>query len=116
MPIAYEKGAAVLRMVEAWVGEEAFQKGVNAYIEKFKYGNARGGGLLGHDDDEHGQAGRSRDGRLRRSAGRADGRSAITCADGRGAATVAQDAPAGRRQRATPRRRPAGTSGLHQDS
>ena len=40
-PIAYEKGAAVLRMVEAWVGEEAFRKGVNAYIEKFKYGNAR---------------------------------------------------------------------------
>jgi aminopeptidase N len=40
-PIAYEKGAAVLRMLEQWVGEEDFQKGVNAYIEKFKYGNAR---------------------------------------------------------------------------
>ena len=38
--IAYEKGAAVLRMVEEWVGEEAFQKGVNAYIDRFKYGNA----------------------------------------------------------------------------
>jgi aminopeptidase N len=40
-PIAYEKGAAVLRMIEDWVGEEGFQKGVNAYIDKFKYGNAR---------------------------------------------------------------------------
>jgi aminopeptidase N len=40
-PIAYEKGAAVLRMLEAWVGADDFQKGVNAYIEKFKYGNAR---------------------------------------------------------------------------
>lgn len=38
--IAYEKGAAVLRMVESWVGEEAFRTGVNAYIERFKYGNA----------------------------------------------------------------------------
>jgi aminopeptidase N len=40
-PIAYEKGAAVLRMLEAWVGPPDFQKAVNAYIEKFKYGNAR---------------------------------------------------------------------------
>jgi puromycin-sensitive aminopeptidase len=40
-PIAYEKGAAVLRMLESWVGEEPFQKGVNAYIDRFKYGNAR---------------------------------------------------------------------------
>ena len=40
-PIAYEKGAAVIRMVEAWLGEDAFRKGVNAYLEKFAYGNAR---------------------------------------------------------------------------
>jgi aminopeptidase N len=40
-PIAYEKGAAVLRMVEAWVGEEPFRAAVNAYIERFQYGNAR---------------------------------------------------------------------------
>jgi aminopeptidase N len=39
-PIAYEKGAAVLRMVESWAGPEAFRTGVNAYVEKFKYGNA----------------------------------------------------------------------------
>jgi aminopeptidase N len=40
-PIAYEKGAAVLRMVEAWVGEDAFRAGVNTYIGKFQYSNAR---------------------------------------------------------------------------
>ena len=40
-PIAYEKGAAVLRMLEEWLGEKDFQKGINAYIEKYKYGNAR---------------------------------------------------------------------------
>ena len=39
--IAYEKGAAVLRMVESWVGEEPFRAGVNAYLDRFKYGNAR---------------------------------------------------------------------------
>jgi aminopeptidase N len=39
--IAYEKGAAVIRMIERWLGEEAFRKGVNAYVDKFKYGNAR---------------------------------------------------------------------------
>ena len=39
--IAYEKGAAVLRMIEAWVGEDAFRTGVNAYIDRFKYSNAR---------------------------------------------------------------------------
>ena len=39
--ITYEKGAAILRMVEAWVGEEPFRDGVNAYLDKFKYGNAR---------------------------------------------------------------------------
>jgi puromycin-sensitive aminopeptidase len=40
-PIAYEKGAAVLRMLEQWIGEQDFQKGVNAYIDKFQYSNAR---------------------------------------------------------------------------
>jgi aminopeptidase N len=38
--IAYGKAASVLRMVEAYVGPETFQKGVNAYLEKHKYANA----------------------------------------------------------------------------
>jgi aminopeptidase N len=38
--IAYQKGAAVLRMVEQYVGAETFRKGVNAYIEAHAYKNA----------------------------------------------------------------------------
>jgi aminopeptidase N len=38
--IAYGKAASVLRMVEAYVGPEVFQKGVNGYLEKHKYANA----------------------------------------------------------------------------
>ena len=40
-PIAYEKGAAVLRMIESWVGEAAFQKAINVYVGQHKCGNAR---------------------------------------------------------------------------
>jgi len=38
--IAYQKGAAVLRMIEAYVGAETFKKGVNAYLQAHAYGNA----------------------------------------------------------------------------
>jgi len=39
-PISYEKAAAVLRMVEAYVSPEVFRRGVNVYLRKFLYGNA----------------------------------------------------------------------------
>lgn len=38
--IAYGKAAAVLRMVEAYLGPETFRKGVNAYLNQYAYGNA----------------------------------------------------------------------------
>jgi aminopeptidase N len=38
--IAYDKAAAVIRMVEAYVGEEVFRKGANAYLQTHAYGNA----------------------------------------------------------------------------
>jgi aminopeptidase N len=38
--IAYGKTAAVLRMEENWVGEEAFRDGIRAYLKKYSYGNA----------------------------------------------------------------------------
>ncbi len=38
--IAYEKSAAVLRMIEGWVGEDAFRAGVNNYLQRHAYGNA----------------------------------------------------------------------------
>jgi aminopeptidase N len=39
--IAYGKTAAVLRMLESWLGEETFRKGVNLYLEQHAYGNTR---------------------------------------------------------------------------
>ncbi|MDP9266885.1 MAG: M1 family metallopeptidase [Acidobacteriota bacterium] len=38
--IAYEKTAAVLRMLEGYEGAAAFQQGTNAYLEAHKYANA----------------------------------------------------------------------------
>jgi len=38
--IAYEKGAAVLRMIEHYVGADTFKKGVNAYLAAHAYQNA----------------------------------------------------------------------------
>ena len=37
--ISYNKTAAVLRMVEGYVGPALFRKGVNAYLAKYAYGN-----------------------------------------------------------------------------
>jgi alanyl aminopeptidase len=38
--ITYDKGAALLRMVEQWVTPEAFQRGVRAYLAEHRFGNA----------------------------------------------------------------------------
>ncbi len=38
--ITYEKGGAVLRMIEAWLGEEPFRKGIRLYMRRFARGNA----------------------------------------------------------------------------
>ena len=38
--ITYQKGKAVVRMLEAYVGEDAFRAGVRTYIKKHAYGNA----------------------------------------------------------------------------
>jgi tricorn protease interacting factor F2/3 len=40
--ISYQKGASVLRMLETYVGEDTFRRGVSAYLKKFQYGNASG--------------------------------------------------------------------------
>ena len=39
--IAYEKGGAVLRMIEGYLGRETFRRGVNAYLQAHAYGNAK---------------------------------------------------------------------------
>jgi len=38
-PITYEKGGAVLKQLVAWVGEDAFFRGVEAYFKRHGYGN-----------------------------------------------------------------------------
>ncbi|MDQ6647702.1 MAG: M1 family metallopeptidase [Pseudomonadota bacterium] len=38
--ITYQKGAGVIAMFENYVGEKTFQKGMRAYIQKHKFGNA----------------------------------------------------------------------------
>ncbi|HEY6349875.1 MAG TPA: M1 family metallopeptidase [Candidatus Angelobacter sp.] len=38
--ISYDKGAAVMRMIESYVTPEVFRRGVNSYLRKFQYSNA----------------------------------------------------------------------------
>ncbi|MFQ5496590.1 MAG: M1 family metallopeptidase [Nitrosopumilus sp.] len=40
--ISYDKGGCVLRMLEHYVGEPNFQKGLKKYLSDFKYKNAQG--------------------------------------------------------------------------
>jgi len=43
--ISYGKGASVLRMAEAYVGESAFRRGVSRYLSAHRWGNAEAGDL-----------------------------------------------------------------------
>lgn len=40
--ISYGKGASILRMTEAWLGEEKFRDGIRRYLAEFPYSNAKG--------------------------------------------------------------------------
>jgi tricorn protease interacting factor F2/3 len=46
--ISYGKGASILRMIEAYVSPEKFQKGVSSYLQRFRYSNAAGRDLWNH--------------------------------------------------------------------
>jgi aminopeptidase N len=43
--ITYEKGAAVLRMVESYVGADGFRRAINRYLQAHAYGNATSEGF-----------------------------------------------------------------------
>jgi aminopeptidase N len=43
--LAYSKGSAVLGMVESWIGEKAFHKGIADYLEAHAWDNATGADL-----------------------------------------------------------------------
>ncbi|HEX4302210.1 MAG TPA: M1 family metallopeptidase [Rhizomicrobium sp.] len=45
--ITYDKGAAVLRMFEAYAGPEGWQRGIHAYLTKFARGNATAHDFIG---------------------------------------------------------------------
>ncbi|MEO8809714.1 MAG: M1 family metallopeptidase [Rhodanobacter sp.] len=45
--ITYQKGAGVIAMFENYVGEKTFQKGMRAYIQAHKFGNATASDLVG---------------------------------------------------------------------
>ncbi len=38
--ISYDKGASILRMLENYLGEDAFKRGLRKYLSEHKYGNA----------------------------------------------------------------------------
>jgi aminopeptidase N len=38
--ITYEKGAAVIRMIESYLGENTFRKGIDLYMHRYQYSNA----------------------------------------------------------------------------
>src|SRR6266571_927433 len=46
--ISYGKGASILRMIEAYIGPDNFQKGVGTYLQQFRYSNASGRDLWDH--------------------------------------------------------------------
>ncbi len=43
--LTYEKGSTVLRMFQMFIGEEVFQNGVEAYLNKFKFANTNSSDL-----------------------------------------------------------------------
>jgi tricorn protease interacting factor F2/3 len=52
--ISYGKGASILRMIEAWMGEIAFRNGVQKYLKDFPYSNASGADLWQRLEQESG--------------------------------------------------------------
>jgi alanyl aminopeptidase len=53
--LAYAKGCAILTMVERWLGEETFQKGMRLYIKRHRFANAEANDLWGALGEASGQ-------------------------------------------------------------
>ena len=57
--LTYEKGAAVLRMLEQFLGAEEFRKGISRYLKKHQYANAETGDLWDALEESTGQPARA---------------------------------------------------------
>ncbi len=57
--LTYEKGAAVLRMLEQFLGAEEFRKGISRYLRKHQYANAETGDLWDAIEESTGQPARA---------------------------------------------------------
>ncbi|RWS04904.1 puromycin-sensitive aminopeptidase-like isoform X1 [Leptotrombidium deliense] len=44
--LIYEKGSSLVRMIQKWIGDEAFKKGLNFYLNKHQYSNAETDDML----------------------------------------------------------------------
>ena len=53
--IVYAKGARLMRMCQAYIGHEAFQKGLQSYFKAFAYGNTEADDLWQHLSDASGK-------------------------------------------------------------
>jgi tricorn protease interacting factor F2/3 len=53
--ITYGKGASILRMIEAYTGADEFRKGVQNYLERYKFSNASGIDLWNSLDESSGR-------------------------------------------------------------
>ena len=56
--LTYEKGAAVLRMLEQYLGSTAFQRGIAAYLEEHKFANTETGDLWDAIEEASGEPAR----------------------------------------------------------
>ena len=52
--ISYGKGASILRMIEAWMGDVHFRNGIQRYLKDFPYSNATGADLWKRLEEESG--------------------------------------------------------------
>ncbi|XP_071495550.1 aminopeptidase Ey-like [Diadema antillarum] len=51
--IAYDKGSSIIRMIQNFLGESAFRRGLQIYLDRFKYANAINTDLWNCFTEEH---------------------------------------------------------------
>lgn len=90
--LTYQKGAAVLGMFEAWLGEETFRNGIRNYVREHEFGSATSDDLIqalakaGDRDERFGKAMKS----FLDQAGVPQVTTALTCTDGKATLALSQ--------------------------